>query len=260
MFRLQSFAERDDNGRSLGRGWQHVYGIRTITLDLDDTLWEISPVIRRAERCLHDWLAGNFPRVVEMHEPDDIVELRAQVIAEFEDRSHDLTFVRRTVLSRMGVAAGYGDGFVDDAFAIFDKERNTLELFPETRPALESLASRYTLIAVTNGNARLDRIGIDYLFDGFVSARSAGAAKPARRIFDAAVSAGGAAAHETLHVGDHFDRDVRGALGAGLRAALLERNGDTDRERSGSHEGVPVLEDLRQVLEFAIPSTHASSS
>jgi len=202
-----------------------VYGIRTITLDLDDTLWEIDPVIRRAERCLHDWLAANFPRVVELHEPEDIVELRAQVIAEFEDRSHDLTFVRQAVLSRMGVAAGYGDGFVDEAFAVFDKERNTLELFPEARPALESIASRYTLVAVTNGNAKLDRIGIDDLFDGFVSARTVGAAKPARKIFDAAVSAGGAEAHETLHVGDHPEIDVDGARAAGLRTVWLNRNG-----------------------------------
>jgi putative hydrolase of the HAD superfamily len=225
LFRLKSFAERDDNGRSLRRGGQYVYGIRTITLDLDDTLWEIGPVIRRAERCLHEWLAGNFPRIVEMHGRQDIVELRAQVVAEFEDHSHDLTFVRRTVLSRMGMAAGYGDGFVDEAFAVFDEERNKVELFPEARPALESLASRYTLVAVTNGNARLERIGIDDLFDSFVSARSAGVAKPARAIFDAAVSAGGAEAHETLHVGDHPEIDVNGAREAGLRTIWLNRNG-----------------------------------
>jgi putative hydrolase of the HAD superfamily len=201
-----------------------VYGIRTITLDLDDTLWEIEPVIRRAERCLHEWLTENFPRIVEMHAPADIIELRAQVIAEFEDRSHDLTFVRRTVLARMGMAAGYGDGFVDEAFAVFDKERNTVELFPETRGALESLATRYTLVAVTNGNAKLDRIGIDDVFDGFVSARLAGAAKPARTIFDAAVSAGGAEAHETLHVGDHPEFDVHAARTAGLRSVWINRN------------------------------------
>lgn len=250
VFRLKSFAERDDNSRSLRCGGQHVYGIRTITLDLDDTLWEIDPVIRRAERCLHDWLAGNFPRVVEMHDPDDIVELRAQVIAEFEDRSHDLTFVRRMVLSRMGVTAGYGDGFVDEAFAIFDKERNTLELFPETRPALESLASRYTLIAVTNGNARLDRIGIDDLFDGFVSARSAGAAKPARRIFDAAVSAGGAEAHETLHVGDHPEVDVNGARAAGLRTVWLNRNSRDWPSELPQPDG--VVHDLQELDDLLI--------
>ena len=199
--------------------------IHTITLDLDDTLWDIAPVIRRAETRLREWLAERYPRIVDMHQPEDIVELRAQVVAEFEDQSHDLTFIRQQVLARMGVAAGYGGGFVDEAFAVFDTERNTVELFPEVRPALESLASRYTLVAVTNGNARLERIGIDHLFHAVVSARTAGAAKPARPIFDAAVSAGGARAHETLHVGDHPEFDVHGARAAGLRTAWLNRNG-----------------------------------
>ena len=199
--------------------------IRTITLDLDDTLWDIAPVIRRAESRLHSWLAERYPRVVEMHHPEDIVELRARVVAEHEDRSHDLTFMRCEVLARMGIAAGYGADFVDEAFDVFDRERNAVELFPEVRPALESLASRYTLVAVTNGNARLDRIGIDHFFRAVVSARSAGAAKPARPIFDAAVSVGGAAAHETLHVGDHPEFDVDGARSAGLRTVWLNRNG-----------------------------------
>jgi len=202
-----------------------VNDIRTITLDLDDTLWEIGPVIRRAESRLREWLAERYPRIVDMHQPEDIAELRAQIVAEHEDQSYDLTFVRQQVLARMGIAAGYGDGFVDEAFAVFDRERNRLELFPEVRPALESLASRYTLVAVTNGNARLERIGIDHLFHAVVSARSAGAAKPARPIFDAAVTVGGAAAHETLHVGDHPEFDVHGARSAGLRTVWLNRNG-----------------------------------
>jgi len=202
-----------------------VYGIRTITLDLDDTLWEIGPVLQRAESRLRAWLQERYPRIVVMHQPEDIAELRARVVTEFAERAHDLTFVRRTVLARMGIAAGYGDGFVDEAFAVFDLERNTLELFPDVRASLESLRRRYTLVAVTNGNARLDRIGIDHLFDGFVSARTAGAAKPAQRIFDAAVDAGGAARHETLHVGDHPEIDVHGARAAGLRSAWLNRSG-----------------------------------
>lgn len=202
-----------------------MLGIRTITLDLDDTLWEIAPVIRRAEERLRDWLATRYPRIVELHDPEDIIELRAEVLVEHADRAHDLTFVRCQVLARMGVAAGYGDGFVEEAFAVFEEERNTLELFPEVRVALESLASRYRIVAVTNGNARLDRIGIDDLFDAFVSARSAGAAKPARPIFDAAVEAGGAEPHETLHVGDHPEFDVDGARSAGLRTVWVNRNG-----------------------------------
>jgi 2-haloalkanoic acid dehalogenase type II len=232
----------------LRRSGQYVNDIRTITLDLDDTLWDVTPVIRRAEARLRGWLAERYPRIVEMHQPEDIMELRARVVAENEDRAHDLTFIRCEVLARMGVAAGYQDDFVDEAFNVFDRERNSLELFPEVRGALESLASRYTLVAVTNGNARLDRIGIDHFFHAVVSARSAGAAKPARPIFDAAVRIGGAAAHETLHVGDHPEFDVHGARAAGLRTAWLNRNG---HEWPGSFEPPDrTIADLRELDEL----------
>lgn len=200
--------------------------IRTITLDLDDTLWAIHPVIKRAEERLYAWIGEHYPRITQLFEPEDIWELRSEVIADYRDRSHDLTFLRRTVLARLGHAAGYGDAYVDDAFEVFDEARNDVTLFPEARPALVSLRERFVLIAVTNGNANLDRIGIRDLFDGVVSAAMAGAAKPARPIFDKAVEAGGASAAQTLHVGDHPLYDVHGARDAGLKAIWVNRNGD----------------------------------
>lgn len=200
--------------------------IHTITLDLDDTLWAIHPVIKRAEERLYAWIGEHYPRITQLFEPEDIWELRSEVIADYRDRSHDLTFLRRTVLTRLGHAAGYGDAYVDDAFEVFDEARNDVTLFPEARPALVSLRERFVLIAVTNGNANLDRIGIRDLFDGVVSAAMAGAAKPARPIFDKAVEAGGASAAQTLHVGDHPLYDVHGARDAGLKAIWVNRNGD----------------------------------
>lgn len=200
--------------------------IRTITLDLDDTLWAIHPVIRRAEERLYAWIGENYPRITEQFEPADIWEMRSEVIAEHSERAHDLTFLRRTVLSRIGQVAGYDDSYVDDAFAVFDEARNDVTLFPEARPALVSLRERFVLIAVTNGNANLEKIGIRDLFDGVVSAAMAGAAKPDRPIFDMAVALGGASAEQTLHVGDHPLYDVHGARDAGLRAVWVNRNGD----------------------------------
>lgn len=200
--------------------------IRTITLDLDDTLWAIQPVIKRAEERLYAWMGEHYPRITELFGPEDMRELRAQIIAEYGDRLHDLTFLRRTVLTRLGEAAGYGDSYVDDAFEVFDAVRNDVTLFPEARPALVSLRERFVLIAVTNGNANLEKIGIRDLFDGVVSAAMAGAAKPARPIFDKAVEAGGASAVQTVHVGDHPFYDVHGARDAGLRAVWVNRNGD----------------------------------
>lgn len=200
--------------------------IRTITLDLDDTLWEIHPVIRRAERALYEWLEQHFPRITERYRPEDMRAVRSQVVAEFAEQAHDLTFLRRTVLGRLGAAAGYRDDFIDDAFAVFDAVRNDVELFPEVVPTLESLRDRYTLIAVTNGNANLETIGIAHLFHDIITAAKAGAAKPARAVFDMAVDVGGASHQQTLHVGDHPEYDVDGARAAGLRTVWVNRNSD----------------------------------
>jgi FMN hydrolase / 5-amino-6-(5-phospho-D-ribitylamino)uracil phosphatase len=200
-----------------------VNEIRTITLDLDDTLWEIHPVIRRAERCLYEWLGENYPRITAMFEPADLHAVRSQVVSEFADRAHDLTFLRHTVLARVGTAAGYDTDFVAAAFDVFDAARNEVDIFPEVIPALEALRENFVVLAVTNGNANLAAIGIDHLFSDVVTATMAGAAKPARQVFDLAVRVGGATAAQTLHVGDHPLYDVDGARGAGLRTAWVNR-------------------------------------
>lgn len=200
--------------------------IRAITIDLDDTLWEIHPVIRRAESALRDWLTENYPRTTELFPVEKARELRRAVAAEHADRCHDLTFLRRAVLARMGTAAGYGEGLVDDAMDVFTEARNRVEIFPEVRPALGALRAHFTLVAVTNGNACLSRIGIEDLFDDFVSAGIAGAAKPDRKIFEVAVAAAGVPAMRTLHVGDHPEYDVAGAREAGLRTAWVNRLGN----------------------------------
>jgi putative hydrolase of the HAD superfamily len=198
--------------------------IRTITIDLDDTLWAIHPVIVRAERKLYGWLSEEYPRVTEMFSQDEIVKLRENIVSEYWNKSHDFTFLRRSVLGRLGAAAGYGVEIVDRAMAYFDPLRNDVEVFPEVRPALTTLGEHYCLIAVTNGNASLDQIGIRDLFDDVISASRAGAAKPDRQIFDLAVEAGGADAHETLHVGDHPEVDVVGAQNAGLKSVWVNRH------------------------------------
>lgn len=206
-------------GKSAGR----VDKLKVITIDLDDTLWAVGPVIARAEKCLKDWFREHYPRIPERFTRESDYELRVQVFEEHADRAYDLTFIRREVIRRMGEVAGYASVDVDAAFAVFDEARNDLELFPDVRPALQSLRVQFRLVAVTNGNASLEKIGIDDLFDGFVSARSAGAAKPEPIIFDAAVEAGGAPREQTLHIGDHPEMDVDGARRSGLHAVWVNR-------------------------------------
>lgn len=222
--------------------------IRTITLDLDDTLWAIHPVIERAERRLYDWLGDNYPRITAMFSAKDVFKLRENIAVEYPGKSHDFTFLRRVVLGRLGVAAGYGDGLVDTAMAVFSAMRNDVDVFPEVRPALNTLRQSYCVVAVTNGNADLDRIGIRDLFHQVISAAAVGAAKPSRHIFDMAVQAGGADADQTLHVGDHPEADVIGARKAGLKSVWVNRNGDDWPDHLQRPDG--IVRDVGELLSL----------
>ena len=197
--------------------------IRAISLDLDDTLWAVAPVIRQAEVELWSWLGEHYPRVTARFSPEVAFELRKRVAVEHADMAHDFRFLRKRVLAHMAAEAQYEADMVDAAYDVFDAARNRVELFPDVEPALESLAKRFTVIAVTNGNASLARIGIDHYFHGAVSAAETGVAKPHARIFAAAVDRAGVLPEEVLHVGDHPELDVVGAAEAGLRTAWINR-------------------------------------
>jgi 2-haloalkanoic acid dehalogenase type II len=200
-----------------------LHRIRAITLDLDNTLWDIEPVIRNAEAALWEWLCVNYPHVPDRFDPEDLVELRNAVVDEYWHKTHDFRYLRKKVLRRIAIEAGYDDELVEPAFQVFDDARNQVELFPDVLPELEHLYARYTVIAVTNGNANLKTIGIHHLFHDIVTAVDAGVAKPARPIFDAAVAKAGVRPDEILHVGDHPETDIEGAKQAGMRTAWINR-------------------------------------
>jgi FMN hydrolase / 5-amino-6-(5-phospho-D-ribitylamino)uracil phosphatase len=197
---------------------------RVISLDLDDTLWPVGPVIAAAEAELCEWLKTRYPRALRGHTVETMRAHRARIAAQYPEQSHDLTFLRRHSLGLQLVAAGYSESLRDEALEVFLVARNRVELYDDVRPALARLRGRYRLFAVSNGNADLERCGVRDLFEGHVSAISAGAAKPDARIFAALCDMAGVAAEEILHVGDDPIADVVGARQAGMQTAWLNRD------------------------------------
>ena len=53
-----------------------------VIFDLDDTLWDTLPVLKRAERRMYAWLATHYPRIVEMFSPEKMWDLRKQVVEQ----------------------------------------------------------------------------------------------------------------------------------------------------------------------------------
>jgi 2-haloalkanoic acid dehalogenase type II len=195
-----------------------------LSFDLDDTLWPVAPVIAGAESDLFSWLRERYPQTVSGHSIESLRAQRAQVAARYPERSHDLTFLRHRALKDLFGAAGHAESLADDALEVFFNARNRVEFYDDVRPSLERLHARYRLFAISNGNADLARCGIADLFDGHVTARAAGAAKPDPRIYAALLELTGVAAAQVLHIGDDPLADVVGATQAGMQAVWLNRD------------------------------------
>lgn len=199
--------------------------IKAITFDLDDTLWDIWPVVERAEQLLHDWLAARYPRISERFTPLELREMSEEVAALRPDIAHDRTRLRKDALHLAAARAGYREFDVEAAFEVFFIARNAVELFAEVRPALERLARRYTLASLSNGNADVRLIGLDDVFHFSLNAIEAGAAKPDPLMFELACQRLAVLPEQVVHVGDDPEHDIQGAANAGMRTVWVNRFG-----------------------------------
>lgn len=225
--------------------------IRAITLDLDDTLWPIRPTIERAERVLQQWLQAQAPATAALlaAAPTLMREIRASVVAQYPDRTHDLVMLRQATIAQALERAGDDPALAHEGLRVFMAERQRVDLFDDALQALEFLSARHPLVALSNGNADLQVIGIGRYFQAGISATHFGVAKPDPRIFWAAAELVQAAPEDVLHVGDDATTDAHGALGAGMQAVWLNAAGhDWPHERT-PHATVDSLTALCQLLD-----------
>jgi putative hydrolase of the HAD superfamily len=199
--------------------------ILALTLDLDDTLWPVLPALERADQAVDAWLRRHHPEVARAWPIAAMRALRMQVAAERLDLAHDFTRQRQLTLQQAFAACGVDEAPIETLWEIYFAARNSVELYPDSLPALQRITARWPLASLTNGNADLQRIGIHAHFAHHVCARDSGVAKPDPRIFLAAAERLGVAPGQILHVGDDPAMDMAGARDAGLRTAWINREG-----------------------------------
>jgi putative hydrolase of the HAD superfamily len=202
-----------------------MFSVRAICFDLDNTLWEIEPVLIRAERILADWLEHRYPLILRRFTRTAMLELRAALLAEQPHQAHDLSFLRRETLARCAVEVGYKRDIAHDAFAVWLAARNQVQPYEDVIPTLESLKTRFRLATLSNGNADLNVIGLSHHFEVTLSAGALGYAKPDPRAYAALAEALTLKPAEILFVGDEPHADVEGPRTAGMQTVWVNRTG-----------------------------------
>ena len=224
--------------------------IKLIGFDLDDTLWDVAPIIRNAESHLNQWLIENVPAlkfdVISMR------ELRHEMLIKEPHLVNQITEMRRRLIERAMLLSGLdnqtADRYSHDAIEQFLFARNQITLFDGAENALSVLAKQYRLCALSNGNADINRLGLNHLFNFAFSAEQVGMPKPAPDLFSAALNHSQLSAGQMIYVGDDPKLDVDAAKKLGIYTIWMDR-GTKPRGDSKPDQTITRIDELAAAVD-----------
>lgn len=205
--------------------------IKLVTLDLDNTLWPVEPVILDADRKTRDWLEAQTPGFDGSLTNTDLAAHREAILREQPALAHDLSKLRIETMHRallaFGVEARQARTLAIEAFDIFIEARHEVTLYPGVEGLLQGLSERYPLAALSNGNADVSRLPIAPAFSFSCSSADVGASKPSPEMFLSALERLSLAPEEAVHVGDSLKHDIAGANAVGMHTVWLDWHGES---------------------------------
>ena len=201
--------------------YRNLSPIKAMTFDLDDTLYDNRPVIRRLDQEVRAWLYEYHP-VAATQDEQWWGQLKLQLAADTPWLKNDVSLWRFTQIKQGLIILGYSEPqAVDAAEQVMEQVnhwRNLIDVPHETHRVMQALAQKIPLVAITNGNVSADKIGISHYFKAVLRAGPDGFAKPHQDLFDKAQGILNVPRSSILHVGDHPVTDVVGAKQNGLQA------------------------------------------
>lgn len=227
--------------------YRSLQSIKAITFDLDDTLYDNVPVIERMESLLTHWLHQQYPLTMTVT-PEWWQQQKKQIVQKNPELSHDVTLWRRHYMQQGLRELGYSQ--VEAELAAQQTVAESLRLRSDfsvpsaSHHVLKQLAQRVPLIAITNGNVDVERIGLAPYFQHVLQAGKNGRSKPYPDLFEQAQTLLNLPASNILHVGDHPISDVLGALNSGFMACWFHDKDKQHQMRLLPHIEIQHLESL----------------
>lgn len=224
--------------------------ITTLSVDGDDTLWDFRSAMEHSLTLtlqqLRVIVANDATRRLTVQK---MMEIRDCVAKEVGD-AISLDEIRYRAFSRTLEYVGAPSQEVAGELFRFYMDRRLAGTRPYTDvpAALESLATRYRIGLISNGNSKPVLSRLPVKFDFAVFAQDCGYAKPDPRIFEFALAAGGCKPEEVIHVGDSLNDDVSGANNIGLTSVWLNRRGYSNQTEITPDIEIRNLNDLVAIL------------
>ncbi len=216
----------DSTGRRQPASLRNGRGmIRAVLIDLDDTLFDHRHGARQAldaVRSAHECFSSIAASDLERRHSEILEALHLKVLAG----TLRLDDARRERFRRLFESVGIAPGaeLVEAAAAAYrDRYQTSWREVQGATSLLRALSRRARVGIVSNNLAReqhqkLRFCGFDSHVDAVVISEEAGVSKPDPAIFRIALERIGAAAEETVMIGDAWRTDIAGARAAGIAA------------------------------------------
>lgn len=208
--------------------YQHLF------FDLDHTLWDFDANARHTLQQLHTSMQlqergvydfETFYTVYLAHNQRLWDRYRKGLIKQEELRIKRMRFtLLHFKIADEALCKKLSDDFLDLL------PTRTL-LFPHTKEVLLYLQNKgYGLHMITNGfekvqHSKLQACGLAVFFGHVITSEGSGSLKPEKEIFEYALQKTGAAAHNSLMIGDTWEVDIVGAMAAGIDAVYVNHTG-----------------------------------
>jgi putative hydrolase of the HAD superfamily len=229
--------------------------LTTVLFDLDDTLFDHMGTARAALAATaagRASLRGASVEALYQHYSELLEELHPLVMTGrlpyLEARRQ--RFARLLAPYEPGATALDAAQLAQQHYGHYQQLRRPLA---GARALLQALKPTYKIGIVTNNRLaeqqeKLRHLGLGELVDALITSEEVGVLKPDPRIYHVALVRLGAAAAQTVMVGDNWQADVVGALAVGIRPVWLNRLG-VARPLSAVAE-LPSLEPLGEAYQL----------
>ena len=134
--------------------------------------------------------------------------------------------------------------------------RHRLQLYPNVKPVLDQLYSRFPMAVVSDAQSvwaipEMRALDIEFYFDPIIISGDFGFRKPDKRLFKAALSELRLAPENVIFVGNDMYRDIFGAKQVGMKTVFFSSNqGRKEMEGVNPDYIIYQFEELRNAIHF----------
>lgn len=229
--------------------------IKAVIFDLDDTLYDYKALERAAFECVGELVRE---RLGVSEEQCEEAFMRARQVTKAKlgetATSHSRMLYFQKTLEYLDIRPLYLALEMYETYWGFFLDN--MILYPGVRELLEALHEKYIRVGVCTDllahiqHRKLRRLGMMDDVDCLVTSEEAGVEKPAPGIFHLCLEKLRLPAEEVCFVGDNLERDVKGAMAAGLQAVWFHPESEGDLRERMMRDDIDVVANYKELYQL----------